>query len=542
MKKNRIYNLSKTLLLIGFATISMSLFSQNGLHFNGSSGFNDDHVSVPHSSAFNLTALTFETWVYWNGNGAISNLFMKTGNTGISDYGYGVGIRSDGYLEWWQQYNGFAGPNSSSNPIAANTWTHIAVTVVDGGSVNFYVNGILSGTESGALIVNGTKDLIIGKQGPHDNYFNGIMDEFRLWNKVRTQAEIIADMNCEIPSSASGLLVNYHFNQGVASGNNTSVTSLTDASGNNHNGTLNNLTLTGSTSNWVTSKEFNCNNKSSLHFDGVNDNLRVAHNSKLITSTEMTIEAWIYRTVNQYGTLVSKYDDDGNNRGYMINFGELGDASKLCFIATNTGNWTPSPKIQWQTNASLNLNQWYHVAITFTQTDTNNLKYYLDGVLTDQTTWNYSINPTPADLYIGGYDGWTNGFNAGANSRYFSGKIDELRIWNNTRSSSQIYENKNIEISPSENLVAYYKFNEGIADADNSSVLNAYDASGNNHNASINNFAKTGTSSNYSEPFKFKKIKKETSTFLLDFNNYTVGNLNGQDNWLSVKNLTNNDI
>lgn len=542
MKINKIYSLSKTLFLILFVSINMSMMSQNGLHFNGSSGYNDDHVSIPHHSTFNLTALTFESWVYWNGNGAISNLFMKTGNSGIGDYGYGVGIRSDGYIEWWQQYSGFAGPNSSSNPVTANTWTHIAVTVVDGGDVNFYVNGVLSGTVSGALIVNGTKELIIGKQGPHDNYFNGIMDEFRLWNKVKTQAEIVADMDCEIPTSASGLLVNYHFNQGVAAGNNTSVTNLTDASGNNHNGTLNNLTLTGSTSNWVTSREFNCNNKSSLYFDGVNDHLRIAHNSKLNPSTEMTIEAWVYRTANQYGTVVSKYEDDGNNRGYMINFGEMGDASKLCFIATNTGNWLPNPKIQWETNASLNLNQWYHVAITFTQNGTNNLKYYLDGVLTDQTTWNYSINPTPADLYIGGYDGWTNGFNAGANSRYFAGKLDEVRIWNKARSSSQIYENKNKEISSEKNLIAYYKFNEGIADADNSSINTANDASKNNHNATINNFAKTGTSSNYSDQFKFKKIKKENSTFLLDFNNYTVGNINGQDNWLSVKNLTSNDI
>lgn len=493
----------------------------------------NDYIECPNNNALNLTEATFETWVYWEGNSYFDNIFMK------GDYGWGAAIVDDGTIEWWQQYTGGAGPNSNKK-VKKNEWTHIAITVTNGGSITFYINGDTAGTKAGALIVNNSDKLIIGRQGTGCgcNFFKGKIDEFRIWNTIRTQAQIQANMNMEL-SSQSNLITYFNFNEGTPNSNNSSINQITDRSSTGINGVLINFAKNGSNSNWSTQFQ---TIKASLYFDGINDHLRIAHHSKLNPSTEMTIEAWVYRTANQYGTLVAKYEDDGDNRGYMINFGELGDPSKLCFIATNTGNWTPSPKIQWQTNASLNLNQWYHVAITFTQNGTNNLKYYLDGVLTDQTTWNYSINPTPADLYVGGYDGWTNGFNAGANSRYFSGKIDELRIWNKARSSSQIYENKNIEISPNKNLVAYYKFNEGIADADNSSVLNAYDASGNNYTATINNFAKTGTSSNYSDPFKFKKIKKETSTFLLDFNNYTVGNLNGQDNWLTVKNLTNNDI
>jgi hypothetical protein len=58
-------------------------------------------------------------------------------------------------------------------------------------------------------------------------------------------------MNCEIPNSFAGLVANFHFNQGLANGINTGLTSLTDASGLNNNGTLNNFALTGVKSNWI---------------------------------------------------------------------------------------------------------------------------------------------------------------------------------------------------------------------------------------------------------------------------------------------------
>jgi hypothetical protein len=49
----------------------------------------------------------------------------------------------------------------------------------------------------------------------------------------------------------------YNFNEGVAGGNNTGVTSLTDKTSNANNGTLNNFTLTGATSNWVAGAPLN---------------------------------------------------------------------------------------------------------------------------------------------------------------------------------------------------------------------------------------------------------------------------------------------
>ena len=87
---------------------------------------------------------------------------------------------------------------------------------------------------------------------PNDNlwYYNGEIDELRIWNTARTQTEIQANMNNEL-SIETGLVASYQFNQGIANGNNAGETTLNDASGNGNNGTLNNFALNGTSSNWV---------------------------------------------------------------------------------------------------------------------------------------------------------------------------------------------------------------------------------------------------------------------------------------------------
>ena len=81
--------------------------------------------------------------------------------------------------------------------------------------------------------------------------FQGALDEIRIWNTTKTQCEINTFMSCEIPTTAANLVANYHFNQGVASGTNSGVTTLSDFSSNAANGTLYNFALTGSASNWI---------------------------------------------------------------------------------------------------------------------------------------------------------------------------------------------------------------------------------------------------------------------------------------------------
>ncbi|MCC7298090.1 MAG: choice-of-anchor D domain-containing protein [Bacteroidia bacterium] len=309
--------LRRSLLLLTLSLLSYNIMlAQNGLNFNGSGGsFTEDHVAVPHSTTLNLTELTFETWVYWTGGG-LSNLFMKTGNSGIGDYGYGVAITGNGYLKWWQVYDGSKGPFSTGTAISKNTWTHVAVTVKDGGSLLFYINGTLVGTDmagfSTAEIENGTKDLIIGKQGPHDNYFQGTMDEFRIWNVVRSASEISNNMNTELAGSESGLVLYYKFNQGTASGNNTGLLKVCDLTANGNSGTIKgfNGLSGGGTANWVAVKSLTGTSSNLPEINVKGNGANISNNDSIPTLTDST------------------------------NFGNTGTLIKRRFTIENTGDAT----------------------------------------------------------------------------------------------------------------------------------------------------------------------------------------------------------
>ncbi|HMT29818.1 MAG TPA: LamG domain-containing protein, partial [Bacteroidia bacterium] len=84
---------------------------------------------------------------------------------------------------------------------SANTWYHVAVTYSKSpAQIQFFVNGVPANsfvpitppTITGGLAFN------IGSWN-NSRYFQGDIDEVRIWNSVRTPAEIAANYNCEIP-------------------------------------------------------------------------------------------------------------------------------------------------------------------------------------------------------------------------------------------------------------------------------------------------------------------------------------------------------
>lgn len=162
--------------------------------------------------------------------------------------------------------------------LTLNTWTHLAFTY-DGTKLRFYKNGLLvdSIPASGTITVP-TEDFYIGDMlfsGTH-YYLQGKVDEVSLWNRALLPSELpCLPINGIDTANANGLQLYYKCNQGTANGNNTGITSLIDASG-HINGVLNNLSLTGATSNFVsgagsinTSVAFKCPD-AAYNWNGVN--------------------------------------------------------------------------------------------------------------------------------------------------------------------------------------------------------------------------------------------------------------------------------
>ena len=95
----------------------------------------------------------------------------------------------------------------------SNTWYHIAGTY-DGTNVKYYVNGCLISTvpATGNLITQDLATAIGNKSFNEGEQYFGQIDEVRIWNVARTQAQIQSYMNnLPTPATQPGLLAYYKF-------------------------------------------------------------------------------------------------------------------------------------------------------------------------------------------------------------------------------------------------------------------------------------------------------------------------------------------
>ena len=169
-------------------------------------------VADPGSSVFDLTtAVTLEAWVY------ATSACTNSGGQGIvtKDVSYmlycvsgkwGYAFSGDG-TSWTGQ--------STSMPVEQNAWHHIALTHSSAAAnVNFYFDGQLLETLSTSMPATmGTNNnpLRIGNFGP-GYYFNGKIDEVRIYSTKRTDAQILTDMKTWGPANETGLIGYYDFN------------------------------------------------------------------------------------------------------------------------------------------------------------------------------------------------------------------------------------------------------------------------------------------------------------------------------------------
>ena len=205
-------------------------------------------------------------------------------------------------------------------------------------------------------------------------------------------------------SSDEGLVAEWRFDEG--SGN-----VVKDSSGNGNDGVIHGAT-------WTVGKV-----GSALRFDGKDDYVEVADDSSLDITDAITIEAWVkpYQ-LDGYDNIVTK-DLANDDRNYHFTTG--GD--ELWFVFT--GGSTHAT-----TSANLAVDTWYHVVLTFS--DTNNLiKIYVDGIpktLNTGGTETATASTNTAPLQIG-HAYWDS-----KNKYPFNGIIDEVRIYNRALTADEI--------------------------------------------------------------------------------------------------------
>jgi chitodextrinase len=161
------------------------------LSFNGTSSM----VTIPDASSLDLSgAYTIEAWVNASVLSGWRTILMKefNGNFSYALYANTSSNRARAYVG-----ETGLGVNSAAK-LAANAWVHVAATY-DGTNNRIYVNGTQSATATvRTTMPNSTGPLRIGGNSIWGEFFQGQIDEVRIYNRALSAAEIGTDMNTAI--------------------------------------------------------------------------------------------------------------------------------------------------------------------------------------------------------------------------------------------------------------------------------------------------------------------------------------------------------
>ncbi len=178
-----------------------------------------------------------------------------------------------------------------------------------------------------------------------------------------------------------------------------------------------------------------------LSLDGTDDYVTL---SNLTINESFTAEMWVNPTSTADGqTILAKHDLSG---GDIFKIGYNNGGVEVDIRGTTTSGGSKTTGIQ-------------HLAVTVNKITgtTSEVTVYRDGEQLFQNTINAVIgDPDGLDWVIGqDWDG------VGVPSDYFSGEVDELRIWNSVRTEAEIRANNFLIVDGLDtNLIGYWQFNE----------------------------------------------------------------------------------
>ncbi len=159
------------------------------LSFDGTSNW----VTVPDSASLDLTSgMTLEAWIYPTALGTNWRTVIFKEQPG--NLAYGMYANTTAGRPNAQVFVAGSDRNvNGSAQLPVNTWTHLAATY-DGANIRIFVNGSQVGVaaQTGAITTS-TGVLRIGANNIWPEWFQGRIDEVRIYNRALTAAEIAND-------------------------------------------------------------------------------------------------------------------------------------------------------------------------------------------------------------------------------------------------------------------------------------------------------------------------------------------------------------
>ena len=152
-----------------------------------------------------LGSWTVECWVNAGATQAQDKVFLAAYDSPGDNY-WTIGVTALGKA-WFQMYadGSFTNDMQSTAAITDGAYHHIAFTT-NGSTMTLYVDGVVqtTATPTAACTVAGGTIALGAGVSPYP-FRSGTIDEIRIWNMTRTQAQILASMNSELTGYATAV-------------------------------------------------------------------------------------------------------------------------------------------------------------------------------------------------------------------------------------------------------------------------------------------------------------------------------------------------
>jgi hypothetical protein len=396
--------------------------------FNGSS-----YIVIPTAADVDMGASDDFTVAFWvktaaaNANGTMlskSTAGVSNGYQFFSDNSIATGYcTSAGQLSFYTAAGTFEDA-CANGPIADDYTNWYFVTGVYDHLANksyLYVNGLLQGDvgqRTGTLST--VQNLYLGCATNGSLFFKGLLDDIRIYKRMLTTTEI-TDLYNEPNPLTLGLMAYYPLDGNAQ-----------DGSGRGHHGTVHGAS--------VAADRFG-NAARAYSFDGVNDYISVPHHSDIdMLYDDFSICFWVKTaTANTNACVLSKSDAGDGYQFFSDNTSPMycNTAGQLSFYtASSIGNDACA-------NSAIadDYTNWYFITGVHDYAG-NNTYLYVNGVLQTDVGHRAGAMNTGVELCFGSYPG--------GGLAFFTGLLDDIRIYKRQLSSCEINQLYNLGSTPTD--------------------------------------------------------------------------------------------
>ncbi|HEX4463958.1 MAG TPA: LamG-like jellyroll fold domain-containing protein [Solirubrobacterales bacterium] len=383
-------------------------FYGGALNFDGE----NDQVTIPASHELDFQkGFTLEAWVRPRALHGRPGPLLVRESSASPFYSYMLDV---------QNSSGFPSARLASDESEAEVtypeilptyeWSHVAVTS-DGEQMKFYVDGSLVKTAPAVSLAEADGPLQLGGSEVLGDYFEGSIDEVRLYAEPRDEVEIGDYYVTQVgPPNRPHPIAAYSFDEGKGE--------IARDSAGAHDGSVEGAT-------WTSEGKFG----SALEFDGEDDQVTIPASGDLDLSEAFTLDAWVRPSeAHALSPVIAKEDSgEANPYGYVL-YGEGESEAPAAYVAKD--ETTPT---HLDGTTALPANTWSHLAVT---SNGEQMHLYVNGELV-QSGPAVPVKASDGALRIGGSE---------LLGQHFAGRIDEVRIYDRVLGVEEIEEDRDSAI------------------------------------------------------------------------------------------------